>query len=131
MPVDWRTLFRTDPNARLSPLLGDLAAEFAGGARADEQAAGALAASIASLELDRQIAALESALDRDRRRRDADRDPATSIARRRSTDLGLDSLMAVEIKNRLQHDVGVNVALVRLLEGPSVAEPRGEICSRP
>ena len=120
MPVDWRTLFRADPNARLSPLLGDLAAEFAGGAGADDQGAGALAASLASLESTGQIAALESALTAIvagvMRIGPGDVDRATPL-----TDLGLDSLMAVEIKNRLQHDVGVSVPLVRLLEGPSVA----------
>ena len=34
-------------------------------------------------------------------------------------DLGLDSLMAVEIKNRIRSDLGVDVALARFLEGAS------------
>src|SRR5262249_20169380 len=38
------------------------------------------------------------------------------------TDLGIDSLMAVELKNRIRHDVGVDLPLVKLLEGPSAAE---------
>ena len=30
MPVDWAALFRADPNAKLSPLMADLAARWAG-----------------------------------------------------------------------------------------------------
>jgi aryl carrier-like protein len=36
--------------------------------------------------------------------------------------LGLDSLMAVEIRNRLQSTIGVSIPLASLLEGPSVAQ---------
>jgi acyl transferase domain-containing protein len=38
------------------------------------------------------------------------------------TDFGLDSLMALECKNRIQADLGVSVPTVRLLEGPSLNE---------
>ena len=38
------------------------------------------------------------------------------------TEFGLDSLMAVEIKNRLHHDAGINLPLVQLLEGPSILD---------
>ena len=49
--------------------------------------------------------------------------PAHDVGRTTSfTDLGIDSLMAVELKNRIQHDTGVDVPLVRLLEGPSIAD---------
>lgn len=36
--------------------------------------------------------------------------------------LGLDSLMATELRNRLVAETGCSLPLVRLLEGPSVAE---------
>ena len=37
-------------------------------------------------------------------------------------DLGLDSLMAVEMKNHIESDLGVVVPMVKLLQGPSVAQ---------
>jgi acyl transferase domain-containing protein/acyl carrier protein len=38
------------------------------------------------------------------------------------TNLGLDSLMAVELKNRISADLGVNVPMVKFLQGFSVAQ---------
>jgi phthiocerol/phenolphthiocerol synthesis type-I polyketide synthase D len=36
--------------------------------------------------------------------------------------LGLDSLMAVELKNRIDSDLGVNVPLINFARNPSVAQ---------
>ena len=38
------------------------------------------------------------------------------------SNLGLDSLMAVELKNRIAADLGVNVPMVKFLQGLSVAQ---------
>jgi myxalamid-type polyketide synthase MxaB len=38
------------------------------------------------------------------------------------TNLGLDSLMAVELKNRISADLGINVPMVKFLQGFSVAQ---------
>ena len=36
--------------------------------------------------------------------------------------LGIDSLMAVELKNRIESDLQVAVPLIKVIQGPSVAE---------
>ena len=38
------------------------------------------------------------------------------------SNLGLDSLMAVELKNRIATDLGVNIPMVTFLSGPSVEQ---------
>ncbi|KAA3647729.1 MAG: amino acid adenylation domain-containing protein [Chloroflexi bacterium] len=41
--------------------------------------------------------------------------------------LGLDSLMAIEFKNKVDQDMGINIPLVNLLEGPSIHEVADQI----
>jgi acyl transferase domain-containing protein/acyl carrier protein len=43
------------------------------------------------------------------------------------SNLGLDSLMAVELKNRISIDLGVNVPMVKFLQGPSVSQATAQI----
>ena len=40
------------------------------------------------------------------------------------TQLGIDSLMAVELKNRVEGDLGLTLPVTALLQGPSLAQPR-------
>ena len=43
------------------------------------------------------------------------------------SNMGLDSLMAVELKNRIAVDLGVNVPMVTFLSGPSVAQAASQL----
>lgn len=118
MAVDWTRLFDRDPNARLSPLLRELSERFVVSA---PTGAGQLLNRVAGLSgaahtagLEAELTAMAAAILRL---------PAQEIDRLASfTDLGVDSLMAVELKNRIRHESGVDVPLVKLLEGPSIAD---------
>jgi acyl carrier protein len=48
--------------------------------------------------------------------------PADLVFDRPLNKLGLDSLMAVELRNRVESDLGISVPVVSLLQGPTVIE---------
>ncbi len=118
MPVDWRRLFERDPNARLSPMLRELSQRYAVMATSEagrvRELLSGLTGAEATARLEQELTSMAAGIMQL---------PESAIDRQVSfTDLGLDSLMAVELKNRIRHDVGVDVPLVKLLSGPSIAE---------
>jgi acyl transferase domain-containing protein/acyl-CoA synthetase (AMP-forming)/AMP-acid ligase II/acyl carrier protein len=51
--------------------------------------------------------------------------PAALDVEQPLNNLGIDSLMAIELKNRIEADLGVTVPMVKFLEGPSVRDLAG------
>jgi natural product biosynthesis luciferase-like monooxygenase protein len=116
--VDWALLARVDAPLARTPFLSEVAGHLVA------QATGV----VASGEWAKRFAAtpleLRGALVHEAVGGIVARVFRTNVSELRRTEplpnLGLDSLMAVEIKNRLRADLGVDVPLARFLEGSSV-----------
>jgi acyl transferase domain-containing protein/acyl-CoA synthetase (AMP-forming)/AMP-acid ligase II len=125
IPADWQA-YRRLAGGRLPPLLAPLAAgdeptvEIAG-----PRVPSALSrAALDGVPRDDWQPIIESQL----------REQAASVLRLAASALdveqplnnvGIDSLMAIELKNRIEADLGVAVPMVKFLEGPSVRELAG------
>jgi NAD(P)-dependent dehydrogenase (short-subunit alcohol dehydrogenase family)/acyl carrier protein len=120
VPVDWGQYRQFYPAGTESPLLSELAREEADNSphagHPGEKRSTLLAAEPAErrqllrsylIELVARVLGL----------------PASKLdVQQPLSNLGLDSLMAVELKNRIALDLGVNVPMVKFLQGPSVEE---------
>jgi thioesterase domain-containing protein/acyl carrier protein len=117
VPVDWERLFDAFPAYRRAPLLREIAGD---GAAAEAGAASVLAALRAAGPAER-LAHLQALLAGQVGRvvglPPAQLDPHVPLS-----SLGVDSLMAAELKARLERDLGMTLPIVRLLESPSLAE---------
>jgi acyl transferase domain-containing protein/acyl carrier protein len=116
LPIDWAAWAQAYPSAAEAPLLRPLMQEVA------RPATGSLAVSReafqhAALEMREELAReyLASRIEAvvGISRADLDMDLPLTMA-------GIDSLMAVELRNRFEAELGVDLPAVRLLEGPSV-----------
>jgi natural product biosynthesis luciferase-like monooxygenase protein len=129
MRIEWAQLFTADPQARLSPLLRDLLAVHAPSDPVAPAEAGRILALLAGKPATQQLglltlafAAVVAAV---LRMRVEDVPVGTAM-----TELGVDSLVAIEIKNRIQLEAGVDVSLTALLEGPSCAKLAGALLAQ-
>ena len=124
VPVDWRQYREFFPAGTESPLLSQLAREEAGiPLRADQQGEKKFLTRDALLAAQPQERhrLLQSYLS-EQVARVLGLSASRLDVHQPLSNLGLDSLMAVELKNRIALDLGVNVPMVKFLQGPSVEE---------
>lgn len=122
LPVDWRKLARRFTADTIPPLLADLLAASAVADKATHAGSmpPALGQRLKSAAPDEQRALLVDYVRTQVSRIIGWATPATLDLNQPLTSLGLDSLMAVELRNRLQSDLGVAVPVAQLLQGPTV-----------
>jgi aryl carrier-like protein len=117
--VDWAAVAAAFPQARGVAQLSELAVAAGSGdadlrrrlAEAEPEEARELVAGHVRLLLARVLRAEPDAVEADQA----------------FTAMGLDSLMALDLRNRIDADLGVTVPLVRLLEGPTLAGFTGTV----
>jgi amino acid adenylation domain-containing protein len=121
MPVDWTRWRLAHGDAARLPVLRDVCGNAASPAPATRRVPRIDVPSVLAQPAEGQTAALVAYLRRELARvlrlSEARVDVAQPLNR-----LGLDSLMAVELKNGIEADLGVVVPVVRFLQGPSIAQ---------
>ena len=127
MSVDWATLFRTHPTLSRSPLLSDLAgAEAEPGAAGRVDKSGAARASVLSAapkeRLPLLIGLLSGQIARAVGLPSSQIDPEQPLS-----NLGIDSLLGIELKSRLEAEFAVTIPMGKLLEGPAITELAGAL----
>jgi len=125
VPVDWRRYRESYPAGTESPLLSELAREAADdSSQADGRGEKRNALLAAEPAERRQL--LESHLT-ELVARVLGLSASKVDIQQPLSNLGLDSLMAVELKNRIAVDLGVNVPMVTFLSGPSVEQAAAQL----
>jgi hypothetical protein len=118
VPVNWKQYREFDPAASAMPLLSDLAREEADLTRPAGQTRAKRETLLAAEPAERRQL-LQSYLS-EQVARVLGLSPSMLDVQQPLSHLGLDSLMAVELKNRIAADLNVNVPVVKFLQGFSV-----------
>jgi NADPH:quinone reductase-like Zn-dependent oxidoreductase/acyl carrier protein len=122
MSVNWKCWAQYQPEIAVAPFFRNLQGEMQ--AESGEGAEASFVAQIRTLDRDQALEALEKGLREEVKR--VLRIPEDRLDRHTSlTRLGLDSLMAVELKNRIDGKIGIPIPVMILLKGPTLAEMSG------
>ncbi|HTE44381.1 MAG TPA: type I polyketide synthase [Gemmatimonadaceae bacterium] len=132
IPVDWR-VFRSTPTGRsaLYAAFGPVGTgQSAGGAQGSAGSTASItAAALADLEPDERLSRLTEFLRVEVGRELGIRDERVSLTKPLNA-LGLDSLMAVQLRNRVQEALQITIPVSRFIEGPSVRQLAEDLVAR-
>jgi NADP-dependent 3-hydroxy acid dehydrogenase YdfG/acyl carrier protein len=120
IPVDWSKYREFSPSDTVPALLSELAAE-AVATPSPAVRRGEMRDAILDVDPNQRLQLLQTYLSQ-QVARVLGLSPLQLDIQQPLTNLGLDSLMAVELKNRISTDLGVNVPMVKFLQGFSVAQ---------
>jgi NADPH:quinone reductase-like Zn-dependent oxidoreductase len=122
LPTDWARFAELFPGFAASPLLAEVVGDAGGGPRAG----GAALETILSAAADERPARIEEFLAAELSRvlevQPDELDPVTPL-----NTIGLDSLMALELKNRVELALALNLPIVGLVEGPTIRAVAAQI----
>jgi myxalamid-type polyketide synthase MxaE and MxaD len=125
VPVDWALYRQFYPAGTESPLLSELAREEADNSRPAGHPSEKRSALLAAEPAER-LPLIQSYLT-ELVARVLGQSASKLDVQQPLSNLGLDSLMAVELKNRIAVDLGVNVPMVTFLSGPSVEQAASQL----
>jgi NADPH:quinone reductase-like Zn-dependent oxidoreductase/acyl carrier protein len=127
LPVKWDEFFRSLPAKTQMPILSEVAQE--GSQRSKYKIDEALLRKLLAAEPEERSSLIESYMIEQSARvlgfSQSQLDPVKPL-----TDLGLDSLMALEMKNRVESSLGITLPISALLQGPSIREIAGVVSTQ-
>ncbi len=128
MPMDWGKFISRLPTARTDPFLSVIRATVALEAEAGPGASRVREELLAAAPEDR--VALMTSFVQVELAKVLELDPEALPIDQPLNTVGLDSLMALELKNRVEMGVGINLPIVSLIQGPTITELAREIVGR-
>jgi NADPH:quinone reductase-like Zn-dependent oxidoreductase/SAM-dependent methyltransferase/acyl carrier protein len=121
MRVDWRRWSETQSAASVSTRFEDLMRSAESGQDGQKRSGSALRAAILDAHPSERRGMMETSV-REQVARVLGASPEQVDVEKSLSDLGLDSLMAVELRNWIERDLRLNLPAVELLRGPSVLQ---------